>query len=343
MLVFWLGEAIIDAYQFPERGISEALFPRSPIELILKLALALGMFLFWIRLQVLVNRQKLLEEELRKNEQQLKEYSGTLEQRVRERTEDIEAAKAREVALNKVKSEFLANMGHELRTPLNSIIGFTNVIRDQTYGVLNEKQKEYVEYIRISGTHLLELINEILDFTKIESGHEELRKTRFPLESLVNLTVSLFREKAAEKKLALTVNIDPTACIEIEADQCKLKQILNKLLSNAIKFTTKQGEIAVSVRKTGENEIELSVEDTGIGIRPEDMDKLFKPFTQISSSYSREFQGTGLGLSVTKSLVEQHKGSIRVESEYGKGSRFIVTLPISEPEKPQEGLYNGKN
>ncbi|GAB4413567.1 MAG: hypothetical protein OHK0032_09680 [Thermodesulfovibrionales bacterium] len=233
--------------------------------------------------------------------------------------------------VSEAKSDFLANMSHELRTPLNSIIGFSEVLQDGLYGELTEKQAEYVRDINTSGRHLLDLINDILDLSKVESGKVELELSRFSLRELLNSSITIFRERAMKQNLSLSLGIEPGADVEIEADLRRMKQIMFNLLSNAVKFTPDGGTVSVKARKVqGEDFIEITVADTGIGIKPEDMPKLFKEFTQLESPYTKNYEGTGLGLALTKRLVELHSGRIWAESEYGRGSRFTFTIPIRQ-------------
>lgn len=236
---------------------------------------------------------------------------------------------------SRAKSEFLANMSHELRTPLNSINGYSEVLLDEHYGPLNEKQKEYIEIIYKSGKHLLSLINEILDLSKIEAGMLELELSSVSVKDVVNTAVMLLKEKALKHNINLQTEIKDGADINIEADERKLKQILFNLLSNAVKFTPEGGSVFVKVEKV-EDMIKFSVMDTGIGIKKEDMEKLFKPFVQLETPYTKRFEGTGLGLALTKRLVELHKGEIYVESEFGKGSTFSFVIPIKQKEKLTE-------
>jgi signal transduction histidine kinase len=258
-----------------------------------------------------------------------REYSERLEDMVKERTRDAEEARARAEAANRAKSDFLANMSHELRTPLNSVIGFSEMLEDGIYGVLNEKQKEAVGNIAGSGRHLLSLINDILDLTKVEAGEMELELKSLAVRDVLASSMAIMNERAFKKAITLTLEIDPGADIEMEADERKLKQILFNLISNAVKFTPDGGSVKIEAKKDGDL-IEISVSDTGIGIRAEDMEKLFKPFTQVESGYTREYEGTGLGLALSRKLVALHRGRIWVESEYGKGSRFSFSMPIRQ-------------
>ncbi|TAN41008.1 MAG: response regulator [Nitrospirae bacterium] len=259
-------------------------------------------------------------------------------------------------AANKAKSDFLANMSHELRTPLNAVIGFSEVLQDEMFGTLNEKQKEYITDILVSGRHLLNLINDILDLSKVEAGKLELELSTFPLKDALNAALCMFKEKAMKHSLKLDLEIEPEAEIEIEADERKLKQIMFNLLSNAVKFTPDGGSVSVqtrlisdvgAIRRVAQEEgrgsasprqdsdfIEISVTDTGIGIKPEDIPKLFIEFSQLGSAYTKEYAGTGLGLVLTKRLVELHGGMIWVKSESGKGSTFAFSLPVRQASKP---------
>lgn len=289
-------------------------------------------------------------EMLEKKNLELQALNRELESSKREAQE----AKLQADAANRAKSDFLANMSHELRTPLNSILGFSEILVDELYGKLNEKQQEYAKDIYSSGKHLLNLINDILDLSKVESGKLELELGGFPLSDVLNASMTMLKEKAMKHGIKMRLEIDPDADIEIEADQRKLKQIMFNLLSNAVKFTQDGGAVRVSARKAhgsqfmahseknvshelsamnyelDQNFIEISVVDTGIGIKPEDMEKLFKPFSQIESAYTKTYEGTGLGLALTKRLVELHGGKIWVSSEFGKGSTFSFVMPVRQ-------------
>ena len=267
--------------------------------------------------------------EIKQAQEKLSEANATLEQRVRERTEELVAAN---IALDKaarMKDEFLAGMSHELRTPLTSILGFSEALQINAYGELNEKQNKVVKTIEESGRHLLELINDVLDLAKIEAGKLDLQFGPCSLNEICQASIRLTKGVAHQKnqQVQYTPSNDP---IKLHADARRLKQVLVNLLSNAVKFTPEDGELGLEVQLNAlEQRVHLTVWDKGIGIKPEDVHKLFKPFTQIDSSLAREYSGTGLGLSLVYSLVDAHNGSIEVESEFGKGSRFTITLPWS--------------
>jgi GAF domain-containing protein len=235
--------------------------------------------------------------------------------------------KSRQIeAANRHKSEFLANMSHELRTPLNAIIGFSEVLGERLFGELNEKQAEYTDDILSSGRHLLSLINEILDLSKVEAGRMELELATFDLPLAIDNARTFVRERATRHGITLDVAVDERLG-EFFGDERKIKQILLNLLSNAVKFTPEGGRIGIKARQA-DGSVEISVSDTGIGIAPEDQPKIFEEFRQVGSDYAHKVEGTGLGLTLAKKFVELHGGRIWVESEVGKGSRFIFTLPI---------------
>jgi two-component system, NtrC family, sensor kinase len=223
------------------------------------------------------------------------------------------------------KSEFLANMSHELRTPLNAIIGFSEVLAERLFGDVNDKQAEYLADIQESGRHLLSLINDILDLSKIEAGRMELERTRFDLTKAVEQTLMLVRERAQRRGVALLLEQDESPG-PIDADERKVKQVLLNLLSNALKFTPEGGRISVRTRLREDN-AEISVADTGVGIAPEDQTEVFEEFRQVGPS-ARKTEGTGLGLAISKKIVELHGGRIGVTSERGIGSTFTFTLPL---------------
>ena len=226
-----------------------------------------------------------------------------------------------------VKSEFLANMSHELRTPLNSINGFSEVLYDETFGPLNEKQKKYVNNVLTSGKHLLLLINQILDMAKVEAGKMTLDLSCLPMKSLLNDISMLVADMISKKKLQMFLEIAEDLP-DIEADDLKVKEILYNLLSNAAKFTPEGGKIGLQAKKS-DSKIEVVVWDSGVGIAPENMEKIFEGFFRVDTPYSRVTEGTGLGLPLSKNLVELHGGKFSVESEgLGKGTLVRFTLPI---------------
>lgn len=226
---------------------------------------------------------------------------------------------------NRMKSEFLANMSHELRTPLTAIIGFSDLLNTQHYGELNKKQLDFVTHIYNSGKHLLDVINDVLDLSKIEAGKMELEYEYFSLIGLIEEVKKALYPLATKKGIEISIH-DKSKELEIFADKTKIKQIMYNLLNNAIKFTPDNGSISI-ITKKNDNTIEVSVSDTGIGI-PENMhEEIFDPFVQVDASNKRKYGGTGLGLALTRRFVEMHKGKIWVESEEGKGSTFIFTIP----------------
>jgi signal transduction histidine kinase len=239
---------------------------------------------------------------------------------IEEKSRQIEAA-------NRHKSEFLANMSHELRTPLNAIIGFSEVLGERLFGELNEKQAEYTDDILSSGRHLLSLINEILDLSKVEAGRMELEVATFDLPLAIDNARTFVRERATKHGINLDVTVDERLG-EFVGDERKIKQILLNLLSNAVKFTPEGGRIGIEARQA-DGVVEVSVSDTGVGIAPEDQPKIFEEFRQVGSDYTHKVEGTGLGLTLAKKFVELHGGKIWVESEVGKGSKFTFTLPTN--------------
>jgi len=313
--------------------------------------------------------------ECKEAQTRLKEYSEHLEEMVKERTKKLEDAnqelqiinnelesrkiEAEELrflaeAANRSKSAFLANMSHELRTPLNSILGFSEILIDELYGKLNKEQREYVNDVYTSGKHLLGLINDILDLSKVEAGKTELELSRFMLHEILHASMTMLKEKAMKHNVNMMLDIEPNADIEIEADERRLKQIMFNLLCNAVRYSPEGGTVRVSAKRVKSSElgggslereriyselrtkyseldtdfIEISVTDTGIGISKEDQQKLFQPFQQVGSYLTKKQEGTGLGLSLCKRFVELHGGRIWVESDAGKGARFSFTIPI---------------
>jgi PAS domain S-box-containing protein len=224
------------------------------------------------------------------------------------------------------KDRFLANMSHELRTPLNGIIGFTEFLIGEKPGPLQPKQKEYLNDVLSSARHLLMLINDVLDLAKVEAGKMELRPEPFLIREALEEATAVVKTMADLKQITLIVTVD--AGLQMATlDQQKFKQVLYNLLSNAVKFTDQGGNVEVCAKRLDERHFEVQVRDTGIGIRPEDLGRLFTEFEQLDSGTARHFEGTGLGLALTKKIVELQGGHIRVEAEPGKGSLFTATLP----------------
>jgi signal transduction histidine kinase len=241
---------------------------------------------------------------------------------------------------NQHKSEFLANMSHELRTPLNAIIGFSEVLLERLFGDLNDKQDDYLKDIHSSGKHLLSLINDILDLSKIEAGRMDLDLSTFNVALALSNALTLVRERAQHHGIALMQEVDP-ALGEIVADERKFKQILLNLLSNAVKFTPDGGRIDVSARLDDSHAM-IAVRDTGIGIAAADQTAVFEEFRQVGSDYTKKHEGTGLGLALTRKFVELHGGTIRVDSEPGKGSTFTFTIPLVQGVRVVETAQAGE-
>jgi protein-histidine pros-kinase len=232
---------------------------------------------------------------------------------------------------NRMKSEFLANMSHELRTPLNGIIGFTEFLIDEKPGALNAKQKEYLTDVYQSAQHLLQLINDVLDLAKIEAGKIHLNPQPFPLEKAIRDVCAVINGIAQKGGVSVTVKETP-ALGEVTLDQQKFKQICYNLLANAVKFTEIGGRVEIGAAPVAGGCFEIWVADNGIGIRPEDRERLFLEFEQLEKGAARRYEGSGLGLALTRKLVEAQGGSIRVQSEYGVGSTFTVTMPLTSGE-----------
>jgi len=238
---------------------------------------------------------------------------------IQDKSEQLEVA-------NRHKSEFLANMSHELRTPLNAIIGFSEVLVEKMFGEVNAKQLDYLNDIHSSGKHLLSLINDILDLSKIEAGRMELDLAEFDLRAALGNAMTLVKERAQRNGVELALEVDAGLGM-FRADERKFKQIMLNLLSNAVKFTPAGGKVSVRARPV-DGALEIAVADTGIGIAPEDQEAVFEEFRQVGRDYTKKAEGTGLGLALTRKFVQLHGGAIRLASAPGKGSAFTFTIPI---------------
>ena len=258
--------------------------------------------------------------ERKRVEDEIRQMNITLEQRVQDRTSEL-------VRASRAKDDFLAIMSHELRTPLTGILGLAQVMSFKVYGEMNEKQTSAVQNIEKSGQHLLELINEILDFSKLQSGKLELLLAPCMLVSICSASLQMVKTMAEKKNLDVKFNIQPESIV-ILGDERRLRQVILNLLSNAVKFTPEYGCIELAVTGISEaKQVRISVTDTGIGIQEQDLPRLFQPFQQLDTSLSRMYTGTGLGLSLVKNLVEMHGGSVTAESVFGQGSCFTIILP----------------
>ncbi|PKN29367.1 MAG: hypothetical protein CVU64_08590 [Deltaproteobacteria bacterium HGW-Deltaproteobacteria-21] len=310
----------------------------------------------------------------KRTEEALQKVNEELEIRVRERTENIakineallveirqregaeaEALRAKDAAeqANRAKSEFLANMSHELRTPLNHVIGFTELVADKRVGELNSQQEEYLKDVLESSRHLLSLINDILDLSKVEAGKIALEPCAVSIKNLLENSLIMVKETAMKHRIRLAAEFDSIPDL-IRVDERKLKQVMYNLLSNAVKFTPDGGAVHVAAGHVvgtngdsgneggpdifrgasqeqghGRNHLRIAVSDTGIGIKKEDLERIFAPFEQVDCTVSRRYKGTGLGLSLTRRFVELHGGKIWAESEgEGHGSKFVLIIPI---------------
>jgi len=289
-----------------------------------------------------LKEEKDLKKSIKEKAKELEDLKLNLEKKVVERTEQLEKINRELEYANQLKGRFIANMSHELRTPLNSILGFSDVLLDRTFGNLTENQERYIKNVYTSGKHLLELINNILDIAKIESGKFEMVYETFLIDEVIGNVINVMKSLAEDKFIEFFVSIGE-GISTITADRVKLKQILYNLLSNAIKFTPEGGMVKIDVMKEENTEklyagsipgiefIRFSVQDTGIGIDPEDKERIFDEFEQASTSFSKTYGGVGLGLALTKKLVELHGGIITVESNLGEGSTFAFWIPVTSP------------
>ena len=267
------------------------------------------------------------EQRRRQAEVELAEERALLAQRVFERTAQLSAANAELAHALRIKDEFLATMNHELRTPLNTMLILAEVLQQQIYGPLNAKQMENLHNMEESGRHLLVLITDILDIVRINAGKLELDISTIMAQDLCESSMRLTAAMASKKRIKVSMNVEPNVTT-IDADDRRLKQMLVNLLSNAVKFTPDDGSVGLDVKGEPEtNTVVFTVWDTGIGIAQENMGKLFRPFAQIDSGLSRQYEGSGLGLALVARMAELHGGSVAVESQVGQGSRFMLSLP----------------
>ncbi len=272
-----------------------------------------------------ITERRQADEQIRRLHEDLQRRAAELERRVAERTAELAVALHHAEEADRLKSAFLATMSHELRTPLNSIIGFTGILLMGLVGPLTPEQEKQLIMVQDSARHLLELINDVLDISKIEAGQIELAHGPFDMRTTIRKSIERIAPLAEKKGLAVTAVIAPPVG-QIVGDRRRVEQILINLLGNAVKFT-ERGEVRIE-SQVEDGWLVTRVIDTGIGIRPEDVDSIFKPFRQVDTGITRQYEGTGLGLSICKRLVESMGGRIQVESEWGKGSRFVFILPL---------------
>jgi diguanylate cyclase (GGDEF)-like protein/PAS domain S-box-containing protein len=295
-----------------------------------------------------ITEEKRLRHELQSRNEELKYLNLKLEDKVLERTRELEKINRELTKANQIKARFISNMSHELRTPLNSILGFSDILLENTFGELNERQRRHISNINASGKHLLQLISNILDLAKIEAGKIELFPEEFRIPDAIDEVVMIMNSLAARKSIAIDTGIRPGVDL-FTADKVKFKQILYNLIANAIKFSPEGAAVEIGAEPflnrggalpwalEGQVLLKVYVKDRGIGIKEEDIERIFEEFEQADPSMSRNYQGTGLGLALTRRLVDLHGGRISVDSTYGEGSEFVFYLPAAETgEKEQE-------
>jgi len=241
---------------------------------------------------------------------------------------ELEQARATAELANKKKSQFLANVSHELRTPLNAVIGYSEMLENGMAGELTEKQQKYIHNVAVSSRHLLDMVNELLDLSKIEAGKVQLHVEKIHIQTLLDEYLMTFEKLMKDKQVTVSYTIDPDVDY-IEADPIRMRQIFLNLVTNGIKFNRPDGTLHIRIFKAADQDAMVcEIEDTGIGISEDKIPELFSEFYQVDNSYARQYEGTGLGLAVTKRLVELHGGTIWVKSRLGEGSTFIFTLPL---------------
>lgn len=304
--------------EFPEMTLRDTASPIS------------GLLIEMLMAYSLASREQL--EERKRAEEELDKYQKHLEELVEERTNQLKEKTAELKRANlclqevdRLKSIFLASMSHELRTPLNSIIGFTSILLQGISGALTDEQKKQLTMVKGSGQHLLDLINDLLDVSKIEAGKVEISVEEFALADVANEVTEAISPTATKKELDVVTELQDD--IVLLSDRRRVKQLLMNLVSNAIKFTN-QGQVTITGKRLDNEQVEFQVSDTGIGMKQEDIQRLFQPFQQIDESLTKEHGGTGLGLYLCKKIVDLLHGDIRAESEYGTGTTFTVTLPL---------------
>lgn len=297
---------------FEAGGVDYIVKPVDPAELVIRLKTHLSLR----KLQYVNNQNEQLKEEIAKRQ--------LVEEELRKSKDLAESA-------NRAKSEFLAAMSHELRTPLNSVIVFSELLQDNVQGPLNEEQRKAVGHIEKAGTHLLSLINDILVLSNIEAEQLELKIKSVQVNTLCQNSLQQVSSMAQEKQIRLFKTTDDIVK-NLQADEVFLRKILIHLLTNAIKFTPEGGQVTLEIRRDKKDVVQLSVIDTGIGIPETEIDRLLQPFVQLDGRLSRQYEGAGLGLSLVYRLTKLHGGSVKIESEVGKGSKFTVSLPWQDSE-----------